>query len=283
MGKKGLDKMIDSIEVYIGECKPYFFSKDKIIVERAEMEDSLRELRQKLPSEVDRCNKIMSNKENILADARYRSEAIIAEAVNEANKLVDQHRITEQAEIRAEEIIQAAREEADRILQAANDEATEVRLGAMYYTRDKLADIKNVLSDILEQESANFRNLTESLDSDIYTFDNNISEMDAGISLLAANSNIAFEDEEEYDDEPVEEAPKASIKDRLMSIIPGKNNNADESFDEEEYDDYDEEEYDDEEGYADEEYDEEEYDEEEDDLEEDEFLAEDDEDEFLDE
>ena len=119
MGKKGVEDMIEEIEVYVGNCKQQPLSNSKIIVNREDLEHMLRELKLKLPSEIERCKKIMRNKEAILASARTRSDAIISESVNEANRLVDNSHITELANIRADEIVNAARAEADRILAAA--------------------------------------------------------------------------------------------------------------------------------------------------------------------
>ena len=97
MGKKGVEEMIDQIEIFIDNCKYQPISQNKIIVHKDELESMIHELKLKLPSEIERCKKIMRNKEAILADARTRSDAIITESVNEANRLVDQHQITELA------------------------------------------------------------------------------------------------------------------------------------------------------------------------------------------
>ena len=139
----------------------------------------------------------MRNKEAILADARTRSDAIITESVNEANRLVDQHNITELANVRANEILEMARNQAQQIVDQANEEANEIRLGAMYYTKDKLSEMRDLFNRIHDAEKENYRTLIESLESDTYVFDNNISEMDANINLLTASSNMSYEDQED--------------------------------------------------------------------------------------
>ena len=111
MGKKGVEEMISEIEVFINNCKYQPLSQTKIVVYKEELEQMLNELKLKLPSEIERCKKIMKTKEHILSDARTRSDQIISESVNEANRLVDQHQITELANIRANEILEMAREQ----------------------------------------------------------------------------------------------------------------------------------------------------------------------------
>jgi vacuolar-type H+-ATPase subunit H len=249
MGKKGVEDMIDEIEVFIGNCKYQPLSSNKIIVPKDELERMLSELKLKLPSEIERCKKIMRNKEAILASARTRSDAIISESVNEANRLVDSNHITELANIRADEIVTAARDQAQQILDDATAEAKEVRLGAMSYTKQKLTEMKNFLAATLEAENENYKNLCDSLESNLYTLDNNLGELDTSIDLINGNdmpmsSQPAMAPQPEY-----APAPTAAYDDD----------------DDEDYDDYDDE------------------DEEDDDFDDDDYDDEDDDDDFLDE
>ena len=75
-----IEQIIEEIEEYIDGCKPQTFSSSKIIVNREEMEELLNELRIKTPEEIKRYQKIISNKEAILADAQQKAEAIISVA-----------------------------------------------------------------------------------------------------------------------------------------------------------------------------------------------------------
>lgn len=69
-----IEQIIEEIEEYIDGCKPQTFSSSKIIVNREEMEELLNELRIKTPEEIKRYQKIISNKEAILADAQAKAE-----------------------------------------------------------------------------------------------------------------------------------------------------------------------------------------------------------------
>lgn len=192
MGKKGVEEMIEQIEIFIDNCKYQPLSQNKIVVHKDELESMINELKLKLPSEIERCKKIMRNKEAILADARTRSDAIITESVNEANRLVDQHQITELANVRANEILEMARNQAQQIVDQAAEEANEVRLGAMYYTKDKLTEMRDIFNKIHDLEKENYRTLIESLENDSYIVETNLSEMEANINLLAASANKPY-------------------------------------------------------------------------------------------
>lgn len=215
MAKKDIDKYIEGIEVYIKQAKASPLSQNKITIQRDELLEMIKELKLKLPMEIERCKKIMRNKENILSEARTRSDAILAEAVAEANRLVDTNQITELANIRANEILEMARNQAQQLVEQASAEANEIRLGAMYYTKDKLAEMRDVFSRIHAMEKENYRNLIESLENDTYIVETNLSEMEANINLLTAGSNMMYERSEDLDSafsatEPV--APKVAPK-----------------------------------------------------------------------
>lgn len=238
MGKKGVEEMIDQIEIFIDSCKYQPLSQNKIIVHKDELEGLINELKLKLPTEIERCKKIMRNKEAILADARTRSDAIISESVNEANRLVDQHQITELANIRANEILEMARNQAQQIVDQASEEATEIRMGAMYYTKDKLSEMRDIFNKVLDMEKENYRNLIESLESNTYIVENNLSEMDANINLLTASSNMSYETADDDLDSAFSNQTQQEVKPARESKEEEFDEEA-EGFEEIEEDDYD--------------------------------------------
>ena len=103
-----IEQIIEEIEEYIDGCKPQTFSSSKIIVNREEMEELLNELRIKTPEEIKRYQKIISNKEAILADAQAKADAIIAQAQVKTDELVSEHQIMQQAYAQANEVVMIA-------------------------------------------------------------------------------------------------------------------------------------------------------------------------------
>ena len=83
-----IEQLIDEIETYIDNCKYQPFSNTKIIVDKEEIDELLRELRMKTPDEIKRYQKIISNKEAILNDARAKAEALINDATIHTNELI---------------------------------------------------------------------------------------------------------------------------------------------------------------------------------------------------
>ena len=61
-----IEQIIDEIDEFIDSCKFQPLSATKIIVNKEEIEELLRELRLKTPDEIKRYQKIISNKDAIL-------------------------------------------------------------------------------------------------------------------------------------------------------------------------------------------------------------------------
>ena len=60
-----IEQIIEEIEEYVDSCKYQPLSTTKIVVNKEEIEELLRELRLKTPDEIKRYQKIISNKDAI--------------------------------------------------------------------------------------------------------------------------------------------------------------------------------------------------------------------------
>ena len=144
-----IEQLIDEIEEYIDGCKYQPLSNSKIIVNKEEIDELLRELRMKTPDEIKRYQKIISNKEAILSDARAKAEALINDATMHTNELVNEHEIMQQAYSQANDVVKMATQQAQEILDNATIEANNMRMAAMQYTDDILANVENLISQAM--------------------------------------------------------------------------------------------------------------------------------------
>jgi ABC-type transporter Mla subunit MlaD len=158
-----IEQLIDEIEEYIENCKPKFMSNTEIIVNKEEIDELLRELRMKTPDEIKRYQKIISNKEAILQDARDKAEALINEATVHTNELINEHEIMQQAYAQANEVVSMASNQAQEILDNATTEANAVRSAAMQYMDDMLAHLENVITSSTQAATNNYESLIGSL------------------------------------------------------------------------------------------------------------------------
>lgn len=158
-----IEQLIDEIEDYIDNCKPHPFNNSKIIVNKEEIDDLLRDLRMKTPDEIKRYQKIISNKEAILNDAREKAEALINEATVHTTELINEQEIMRQAYEQAQEIVELASRQAQEILDNATMEANQVKAYAIQYTDDMLASVENIIAHSMDINAAKYESLINSL------------------------------------------------------------------------------------------------------------------------
>ena len=169
MSNSRIEQIIEEIEDYIDSCKgPLFGGGDKIVVDRERMEELLRELRMKTPEEIKRYQKILANKDAILADAQQKAEAIIAQANIQNQELVNEQ---------ANQVIEMATSQAQEILNNATRDANEIRLGAIQYTDDMLANMQTMLQDVVEKSNSHYSAMMDNFQQFYNTITSNRAEL----------------------------------------------------------------------------------------------------------
>ena len=73
-----IEQIIGEIEEYIDKCSFQPLSKTKIIVNKEELDELLVELRLRIPDEIKKYQKIISNQDAILSDAHSKADAMLA-------------------------------------------------------------------------------------------------------------------------------------------------------------------------------------------------------------
>lgn len=158
-----IEQIINEIEDYIDSCKFSPLSTTKIMVNKDELEELLEELKMKTPGEIKKYQRMLANKNGILEDAKQRADNIIAEATEQASALVNDHEIMQQAYIQGNDIVAQANEEAQKIIDQANADADTIRLGAIQYTDDLLANIQNTITYSMENITMRYEAYMKSL------------------------------------------------------------------------------------------------------------------------
>lgn len=194
-----IEQLIDEIEEYIDNCKYKAFSTDIIMVNKAEIDELLRELRMKTPEEIKRYQKIISNKEAILNDAKQKAQELINDATIQTNELISEHQIMQQAYAQANEVVELATKQAQEILDNATVEANSVKSAAMQYTDDILANLGNIISHSIQVST-----------NDYNTMMANLKQIEGIVSANRAELNPP-ETEEEETKESAEEENKLDV------------------------------------------------------------------------
>lgn len=159
-----IEQNIAAIEEYIDECKFAPLSNTKIMVNKDELDDLLAELKSKTPEEIRKYQKIISNKEAIIADAQKKAEKIINDAQIQTNELVSEHQIMQQAYAQANQVVQIATNQAQEIVDSATKDANDIRTSAIAYTDDMLHNLENIVASNMQTSKTKYDSYLKSLD-----------------------------------------------------------------------------------------------------------------------
>jgi len=194
-----IEQIIEEIEVYVESSKYQPLSTTKIVVNKEELEELLRELRLKTPDEIKRYQKIISNKDAILADAQNKADAIIAEAQAKAREMVEQSEVMQSAYAQANETVNNANQQAQEILDAATNDANSIRLGAIGYTDDMLANLSNIMTTALNDAGEKYNSFVilpgssaVLLSQERLVYSSSLSSSDAGSYSGTTTSSSGF-------------------------------------------------------------------------------------------
>ncbi|MCI8626223.1 MAG: ATPase [Lachnospiraceae bacterium] len=220
MGTSRIEQIIEDIYDFVESCKPKQFSSSRVIVPKDELYDLLDELKLRTPDEIKRYQKIIANRDTILADAEKQAEAITEEARLRTDSLINESEIMQQAYDRANEVVLQAQEEANRIVQGANQDANEIRTNALIYAEQMLGEVEKVIGHAFESTRSRCENLVETLHGNLQVLSSNRNELVAELYGQPAQEAAATQDrqpeqgeagasesesypDEEYDDEEV--------------------------------------------------------------------------------
>lgn len=183
-----IEQIIEEIEEYVESCRFQPLSTTKIVVNKEELEELLRELRLKTPDEIKRYQKIISNKDAILADAQSKADAIIAEAEAKAREMVSQSEIMQQAYAQANETVNNANAQGQAIVDAATTDANNIRFSAITYTDDMLANLSNIMDAAINDAGAKYNAYMESIQACYSVVKQNREELAPQTTQAAINS-----------------------------------------------------------------------------------------------
>ena len=176
-----IEQLIGEIEEYIDGCKFQPLSNTKILVNKEELEELLVELRLRIPDEIKQYQKIISNQDAILTDARTQADAMIEKATAQTNELVNEHEIMQRAYEAANQVIEDANNQAQTIVDAAVRDADNIRQGAVQYTQDMLKSVENIINHTMEGAQGRFDSFMSSLKSSYDIVSANRAELDHSI------------------------------------------------------------------------------------------------------
>lgn len=194
-----IEQIITEIEEYIDSCKFQALSNAKILVNKEEIEELLVELRLRIPDEIKKYQKIISNQDVILQEARMQANSMVAEATAQTNDLVNEHEIMQRAYAQANQIIEEATMQAQSILDSAVAEGNGIRQSSVQYTDDMLNSLQTIINHAMEGAQGRFDAFMNSMQSSYDIVSSNRHELSGSVieqdydAMEAAATNLTIE------------------------------------------------------------------------------------------
>lgn len=199
-----IEQIIEEIEEYVDSCKYQPLSTTKIVVNKEELEELLRELRLKTPDEIKRYQKIINNKDAILEDAQNKADSILADAQAKAQEMVTEHEVMQRAYALSNETINSSNRQAQDIIDQATQDANDIRLSAIIYTDEMLANIEQVIQETLDNAGGKYGFFLDALQSCANVVTQNRKELAPQTAQAAAMAN-SYQTASASAEEPKEE------------------------------------------------------------------------------
>ena len=196
-----IEQIIGELEDYISSCRPVPFSSAKIAVDKEDIDELIRELRLKTPDEIKKYQKLISNKEAILADAKEQADRMIREAQIHTEELINEHEIMQRAYEQANKVIDDATAEAQRIMDSATEDANNIRMGAIQYTDDMLSNLEMIINHAIDSNKTRYETLMESLNKSLNIVMSNRNELRPEENTQDAEQTLADSVKEVMDDD----------------------------------------------------------------------------------
>lgn len=143
-----INEMLEQMEDVLEDSKQALLSA-RVVVDKEEIFEIIKEIRLRLPNEIQQSRWVLEDRTKILAGAQLEADTIIEEAHETVNKMIMDHEITQYAQQQAENIISVAR-----------GDARELHLGAVEYADSVMKDVEMNLKetlDVIRNEASEFQ------------------------------------------------------------------------------------------------------------------------------
>jgi cell division septum initiation protein DivIVA len=157
--------LLDALEDILDKANAIPLSS-KVILNREELLEIIKDIRIKIPDEVKQAQWIKEERQKILMEAKREAEGVRNECEDKLGRVKEERqRILAEAEKEAEimrqeadkrlmglieesEIVKRANEQAREIINAAQQDAKKIRLGSRAYADDILAEVEKYTNNI---------------------------------------------------------------------------------------------------------------------------------------
>lgn len=116
-----VDELINELQDLVADAKVVPLTGGKVMVDAEKIYDILEEIQDTLPAEVRQAKNIVSDRSQIIAEAKKEAEDIIRAAEDRKKSMIEQSEIMRAAKAEANELLTEVKSKAAEMRKAAND------------------------------------------------------------------------------------------------------------------------------------------------------------------
>lgn len=142
-----IQHLVDRLEDLIDEGRHMPFSKFTMIDEERALE-LIDQMRISIPEEIEKSSRVLSQRDRILAQANEEAARLLQAAREQGTQLLDQEVSVQAAQTRALHILEAARQEAENITREADNYVLETLAKLEQHLNRALSVVRNGISEV---------------------------------------------------------------------------------------------------------------------------------------
>ena len=121
MNEKHIEDIITALYDLIQDARGLPLGADKCIVERDRVLDMLDEISAQLPAELKQSRTIVDSRNELIGQAKREAEAIVRKAQEEAERLLSQQTIYEEAKRKCADMVAQTKEQINNLRKISNE------------------------------------------------------------------------------------------------------------------------------------------------------------------
>ena len=121
MGERNIEDIIDALYDLVQDAKAVPLAANKCMVERDRVLDMLDEILAQLPSELKQSRTIVESSNELISQARREAETILRQAQDQAKQMITKEAIYAEAKRRSEELVAQTQNRVAQIRKAGNE------------------------------------------------------------------------------------------------------------------------------------------------------------------
>ncbi len=163
MNEQHVDDIITTLYDMVQDARGLPLGADKCILERDKVLDMLDEISAQFPAELKQSRTIVENRAEIISQARREAENIIRKAQEEAEQMVSQQPIYEEAKRRCADMVQQTRTQIASLRKISNEYMDDALRRTEEAIAQSLDEVKNTRAQFNQLAEAQMKKDAEAM------------------------------------------------------------------------------------------------------------------------